>query len=389
MTNESTVEIAVPLPIPPLVVQAAPEVRVKIFNNDEGTLVIECNHELPAIKNVVAQLTRAQINNTRCYTGGHGYRYTLRDVVYKTRDLVTYRDWADAIGAAIMVNLSNAEGAVYESKALQEGAYLAMGNQVYRLSPVAMARQTKALSAVQERAKQKTKVQIEQLMEEAKMVSDALIHSAKVKQEEAEKALLSAHAGSPVPAWIKDRGVVCKYSSYHDRWCAQFKINMVIEGFDIPIYVQDLEKTVTYSWDAASELSVPVTMWVPLLDDGSYQITSVHVDANSPRLPHVDNRGGCMAPGDAPKKIQCLENLQQLASSVKRCMSRVQFDSLYVDAREWMQTFKECMPTDLHDAVSRHVPVSTLALKLYNERGAAAPTETETGDEGSTIWTEA
>jgi hypothetical protein len=373
-------EAVVTAPLPAPEPSALPTVRVKIHQGEDGTIEIDAgSNTVPGINAVVSHLDKASQKVAQPYVNSG---YDLEGTIRKTRNKMLFQVWADAIGHAILASLSNKAGATFESQAIQEAAYLAVGDQLFRLSPVAMVKTNKALAAVRQRANDKARQVIKKLTDEAQMAADALVEDAKHIHQRAEEILQEVKGTCPMPDWARKGSIICRWNAGSKRWELGMHIRVVLEGFDTKFHRVSDGTPHVYSWPAKTVRTVKTFLWIPIKHDGSYAITSIMVDRHWPELPHISHAAACMSIGDAPAKLTNGDEFEQLKDSIVRCMKRVQLDSLRTSYSSWGPTFHEAIPDELAAALETWgSSPAGLAARLDAEH----PVEDQ--EEGSTTWT--
>lgn len=337
-------------------------------NEEEGTVVVECSHEIPSVETIAFQMPPVKQRLVNRYS----YR-SLSQSISRLEGRITYQEWSDAIAKAILHKQLNDVGATTEMRNLGQGAYMTLGNALYKLSPVELIQPSKAVMAIRKRTLEAAKIEAKALVDNAQVSANALIVSANKLKLEAKRELdLAKNATKKPPEWAVDSGMVVRYDIYNYSWQVRFTIKLSITHFDINVG----SKQVT--WDAVPQLMKAIKLWVPIMPDGGYNITSVKVDADSPEIPHIDHVSACMSPGDAPKKIANKHDLTALRYSIERCMQRVQLDSLKTSSEKWIEIFKDALPVELYESMKSKgnwTGALTLAEKLVKEKPEVAVAE--------------
>jgi len=356
------------------------DVRVKVFRDDNGVLQVECSRPIPNLTAVAAHLSKTQQREVK---KSIDWGRTVREAITKHVASVPFQDWANAIGEAIIQADANANGGSFEANTLREPAYLALGDTLFRLSPVELIKTNKALVATKKRANEKANVAIKKKLAEGQLAADTLVETAARIKQEAEETLRRTSRQQPAPAWAVDSRIPCKFDGY--RWCVECVFYLKIEYFDVNFY-DSIGTPRKFRWQAIPKNSVPIRLWVPINQDGSYALTSIYVDHLSSEIPHISFSAACLSLGDAPAAIKSIGNLHGLRDSIERCMRGVQLDSLRTPIRDWLPTFKDSVPPELYKAIKGGdwSPACTLAKATYEADQTPAQ---ETENEGTTTWT--
>lgn len=350
------------------------DVRVKVFRDESGILKIECSRTLPSLKLVASYLSREQQRGIKKHLDWG------RDVSGAiSRSEIPFQDWANAIGQALVQADADAAGGSFEANALRDPAYLALGDTLFRLSPVELVKTNKALSAVKKRASEKASTEVRKRLLEGQLAADALVDVANRLKQQAEETLRNAARQKPAPSWAVESSIACKY--VYERWQVECFINFGIEHFDMPFYTENGDSK-SYRWEAVPQNRIRIRLWVPINQDGSYAISGIYVDHLSQQIPHISHGSGCLSPGDTPRYIKSAGDLLRLSESIERCMTGVQMDSLLVDPSGWLEKFKGSVPPELYKLLKqpRHKEkIEELAKSL----DAAVPVPIE----GDATWT--
>lgn len=354
-------------------------VKTTVGLNEAGQVIITCSEPIPEDRSAIfAQLpTKTQQNVAR----SHQY-YTLEQIIYRTRHTISYQTWAEAISAAIIFRTLNGDGATSEMSSLAGGAYLAMGDHVYKLSPVGMARETKALTVARKMAVDKAKLVGANIIEEAKINSTALVADAARARSEAEEALREArsNARAAPPRWMIESGLPIKYA--RSAWNVMMPLTTRLTRFDIGLDDR------SFSWEAVvgHQHQVVTGVWVSIEAAGQFSHTSIYVDAMFHKLPHIDHSAACFSAGDLPARIRNSTDFSNLQASMQRCLSVVQLDSLRSAPYYWIEDFKASIPADLYACLrSTDWIAAVRALAVASLPAEQEPVEVE--DEEEAIWT--
>ena len=355
--------------------QPDPMVRVKVFRNEEGSVVVWSNHSIPALDEILAQVpqrTRRRISYYR--------RNSIERVIADNGSILSFREWAQAIGAALMRRIGSESGATYESTPSIEPAYLAYGDTLFQLSPVQIVRQGKALAAARARIRKKMEAELAAERETAQMSYDALVREGQKILDHAEEVRRELETDAPVPRWVRESGIPVRWDIDADGWRVQMAISFRIVAFEVSFFDRNgAEKQ--YRWDALPAEPRSIRLWVPVSIDGTYAASTIKVDDADPQIPHVSHYSACLSPGDAPKHILSYRDWEQFRESVERCLGVVNLSSLLVSSSIWFTTFRDSIPRDLRDALKSD-RISVLRDMAYS-LDAQAPAAQETEEE---IW---
>lgn len=372
-----------PTPSPTLIPD--PAVRVRIVP-ENGSVTINCQLngqacDIPNNAAILQALPKDIQKQVRPNLSGRRYPYRLLQIIVHFRETIPFRVWADAIGKAIWQQRQNQEPAEYISKDFDTGAYLALGNSVYKLSPVALIPANRALAVARRKALDTTNQITERLLQEAQATANGLIENANRQRQRAQELLTSVQGTAPVPEFARNSGLICRYNRGFSRWCIRADLSLALKGFDYKFSIRQVGQTTsssfTYSWQAASALpAVDLSLWIPIHHDGSYSPTAIH--AVDKVHPHISTTQACLALGDAPNTITSLDDWRRLCDSLSRTLSRIQLDSLLTSYRSWGSTFAHFIPADLHDLLANNNLYDTIRRRFAENPADFQPYQEET-----------
>lgn len=338
-------------------------VRDRAGTNDIE-VVVENGHPLPDTRSVLVHMPPKV---ERYIKKEHKYGMpTLRGAIQITRSIATYQQWSDAIGAAILTRMSNKTEAVTDLKNISEGGYLAIGQTLFKLSPVAMVKTSKALAATRRKVLDKVNTEASLVISSAKATSDALLSSASRKKLEADeyKAVIERGVNLKPPSFMIDYALPIKYA--HGSWQVGFTCSIVFSSFEFS-YVGNAGREIKHVWQALPMQPRPILMWIPVTPNGIFSATSVCVDDSFPILPHMDHYSGCLGLSGLPSVINGRASVRALKGAIEQCFKVVNLSSLYVSPDGWKETFKEAIPLTLFSAFGNREWINSVKALAISE----------------------
>ena len=332
-------------------------VRDRPGNPNDVEILIESGHPLPDIRSVLVNMP-PKVERYLKKEQRYGVP-PLREAIRLTRSITTYQQWSDAIGSAILTRMSNKTGAVTDLKNIAEGGYLAIGETLFKLSPVALVKTNKALAVTRKRVLDKINIEVDLIKSSAKATSDALLENAVRKKLEADeyKAKIERTVSLTPPTFITSYGLPNKYS--HGNWYVGFTCLITLSSFEF-FYTGANGRDIKHVWKALPMKPMPIPMWVPVQNNGMFSATSVSVDESFPVLPHMDHYSGCLGLSGLPSVINGRASVRALKQAIEQCFAVVNLSSLYVSPDNWKDTFKEAIPLALFSALTRSEWVNRL-----------------------------
>jgi hypothetical protein len=320
--------------------QEVPSVRVKVYVDENDNVKVECDRELPSFDEVLAQFSRKDM----AYVNSTCSKYDSFERNIRRTYRLSYQDWADAIGAAIIVKEVNSRPCQYANKGLVDGAYLAMGEQLFRLSPVEVISTNKALVAAKARIEEKNRLAGKKIIEDATVAAKAIIDSAMKVKADYNLLLREQKRKALAPRWVVDAGLTHRRKI--EMWQILCSFNFRLDFLEY--YFHDSEGTRKKYHSPL--LPVPpkdVYFWVPIFQKGGYSLTSLLLEEREDILPHMSRSGFCMSIGDAPEKIDSLVSLNRLISGVSRVTRGIRMDSLLQDTSVWINGLAKHFPPNM------------------------------------------
>lgn len=351
-----------------------PKIRVTLTRDKlDGHIDIYGLDRVPPLSEVVPHLPKKlQVRFRRDVR----YGSSLRTVICNNQD-INLQDWADAIAEAAIVFASNQQPATAELRSLGQGAYLAMGDTLYKLSPVAMVPQTKALTAARRMIVDKAKGEAEIVKAQAEATAQQVLQAAAREKVAADNLVKEAKksVNRIPPGWMLDNLMVLRYNGPNRRWEVRLDLEIFVESFDV--YWTDRDyNVVDYSWPATSSAPIHPIVWVPIAHDGSYAITQIHAEPNT-MIPHIGRGQFCGEVTNPPEKIDGRARLYDLKAKIEWTMRKVNFNSMVVYPSEWMPALFNLMPKDLADAVKGNEWCNAITLAKKNGLGTLRRKEEE------------
>ncbi len=373
--------------------------------------VINCNRQLPTVSRILPWFTPEEQELIRPFVS---YTGEARYSIQKVGPRIPYQRWADVIAQYLSVLDRNKLGAKAEAPQIQV-AYLAIGDAVWELSnarvipPTTAQEEARQASLAEHRRQcaellrsaeeQKRALEIEgeterkRLIEAGRSNAREVTAAAETSRREAQRLLNEARSVVPKtpPAWMAESGYPIRYrpSGDEEGWAIQIQMKVQLRAFDVNY--GDNGVTREFSWGARTAPTPrlkTVLIWVPIGPEGSYNISSLFLDPTSQTLPHMSHTCACMGPGDAPPKIQNLDQLLRLRESVRRTMERVQLDSLRCDPSEWRMAFKSAIPAELYACLRGEYQdkIQRLVRQTLSANPSAAPTISVAQEESQFVF---
>jgi hypothetical protein len=364
---------------PPTVVEAPPppptkvKVTVKIIAIEARASVMS-THVLPsanAVANVLPMPHRRQANT---FLKRHGGQSTER-IIWYLRESIPTSVWTKAIINATIAALQCGqvtESTLETTHALNE-AYLASGDQVYRLSCIGMTGTNKALAVVRRRAMDAAKIEADKIIAKATKDGQLVIQNSNREAEaiyvraltkESEANALMRGVQSPPPAWAigvntPNGGRIPIYTARPESTGSKTHPHHV--GFFMPISVTkftftDLDRSpgrtadayITKTWAPVANMpKAYILIWLPVARDGTFNITSAYVDASCAHIPHVNTANACMTPSSMPPRLSSVVEYHAMWSAIQSTLSEVVLNSLLVNIQNWCSGFKAFCPAPL------------------------------------------
>lgn len=375
---------------PPLRLSGEPPlIRIHLrWDEDNHVLNITTTQPpLPTVAMVMAELSPAQrrILSQRQF---RWQRDRLNQLIPGSREVIPLQAWSDAIAQATVKRLAaqRPEADSLISQNLQ-GAYMAMGDMLYRVSIVEALPAAKALPTLKrqlteryrERAAQleaEAQAQARRITEDASSAARAVIEQANQQKQEAQQLLQRARRESGVmpPPELRMGGVPLRWNEAQQAWEAGFHFLYK----PARISLSDASGNLLGEWLPVPEASpVAVLLWQPFESEGGFVVTAAHMDGGSSELPHVSYGSACMAPRGLPPRVRSMAEYNQLQRAVVNCLNGgVELNSLL--NRRWRSEVLALFPPDLRAAV-----VSGGGFMHLLDSHSRRPAEHE---ERSTVW---
>lgn len=348
-----------PLPQPKGDVKVKPDsIRFHVRRLKDGTVNITSSltpNKYAPIRNVIAHLPKEHRKTVGQFFSTHTY-YVLESMVSQYWGTIPAEDWAVAMAtAAIKHNAQPQEGECTVTNPLSV-AYLAAGDLLYRLTPVALTGTTSALNVVKRRSVELAKAEADKVRENAKAEAtkiivranenaNSIIINANTKLMDAE-AKLTELSATP-PAWLTGSGYPIIWDAGVEAWRVVLMCQLDIESFTFKMPDPEKEGKLISEWKAVAGKE-PIEFSYSALVENKFAITSMRtVFPFNFNHPHITIHKSCMQPGDSPIKLSNLNNLIQLASSVDRTLRSVDLNSMLVDPGGWPENMWRFVPEEL------------------------------------------
>ena len=268
---------------------------------------------------------------------------------------MTVDDAQSALAKAIAFEQSTINAEPLVMRPFDKDAYLAMGEMVYRLQPVEIARTNKALAICKRKAMKEAATVKDQLIAQANQSAKGILDEAQKRLKQAADKIAEAERSNAPPAWMLEQRRPLLFKS--GMWCVSFDFNFKIDRweYDMPHPTTALREKGIFRrkiWTASPTLPLKMRAFVPIHRDGSYQITGCYLDAFQKSLPHMHHTASCMSPATAPKEIKSQGDLLVLTDAISRCFRTVALHSLYSSPSDWEETAVKACPPALWTALT-------------------------------------
>lgn len=279
---------------------------------------------------------------------------SISSLAEENQSWIPFQVWADALAEWLIVKEANATGARSEVRAVVQGAYLAMGTTLFKLSPVDMIPQNKALAAAKARALSRAKVAGSALMAEARTNVRGMLQAGLERKKKLEREVegLERKLVGVLPRWVQDAGIPTRFrmGSWELQISFTHKLGSIWAGWEVGAGRSRLER---------HELEFPVTgvrsiqklAWMPISPEGSYSLSNLVLDKICQEMAHMSHSGSCMSLGDAPEKLASVEDCTKLGASLERAMSQMNLQSLLGGMSEVVSQYEDGLPPDLYIAL--------------------------------------
>ncbi len=376
----ATIEIEIPdtspdpTPPPP---PPPPTVRVRVANGRVQCFINGALTDSPSPVEVIRRLP-APHNKMRI----RNYE-DLNDKVRQNAAFIPNSVWANAIGQALIQRIANSQDTNFESTPLQDpNAFLAIGDQLYKLIPTAVVRTNGALAAARRRSLEKAREESNRILTEAQANSTSIISMARRQLDEANEIRRKANIEFPPPTWAISSGVPMRFyitPSGRSMWKLGINLRIRLNRYDFTYQVNGIERSRTWYPTIVGKL-VHFPVWVPVEND-KFAASTIHAEASLRfNHPHMTTAQACMELG-IPGNMRNMDEYRLLESSLQRTLSAVQLNSLLCHVDAWMP-FTEGMPEDLLKALERgQDALRAYALALDTADGiVTTPTPAPTED---------
>jgi hypothetical protein len=334
--------------------EPAPEIikaKVKITRDRRGILNIDASHPIGGTRSIIAHL-----EDTKQRAQAYRFRDMSLDNCIDYCPDIPITAWQAAITAEIIARLTPQESHDATEVTIVSNAYLAMGNELYKLQPVGTTRTNKALSALRAKIRASAMAEAERITTDARTNSERLIALANTRVAEADRRLAAA-AGAPAlpPAWATANNLNLKWQPDIGRWCVGIHMLFRVEKWVADAHEAAPNSTPTNrhyclhrkTWNALPASEVKVLIWLPLSPEGAYGITNMFLDWASPMLPHNKHSSSCLSVATTITRVDTYDRFYQLVSHIQHALRVVEIHSLLVYPNVWEQRIRAFCPANL------------------------------------------
>jgi hypothetical protein len=387
MSLAHTIESSVARPV-----EVPKKIKVKITDGPDG-INIACTHPVGASEAVILHLPSSKMVK-RASQIASTYGTNIRDIIRRCGDIIPKDAWATAIGSEIICRLGARPTAECEMAAVAGGAYLALDNAVYRLTPVECAPVNKVMSSVRRLVIDKATIEAERIKTEGQAQANKIMELAEQRMRETtverEKLNKERRNAFMPPQALTREGATLSFDG--SSWRVHFLATIKLTHFDyewLTAHNRDGQGTMKRikTWAAAEHDPVTVALSVPLADPatGAYYQRAIGVDTRCPyQLPHVKWGGSCLDLGGAPPSLNSLARVHALVGAFAECMRRVQINSLYVAAPYWSLQHQKAIPEIIR---TRLMSNSNLGALQGDEFPATSTRDVNLTTEAAETWT--
>lgn len=279
----------------------------------------------------------------------------------------TLVEWQDAL-AHYLVNEMAAQVETEPTVLIspfQTDAYVALGDGIYKLQPVAIAKTTKALTIIRKRASGLARADANRIMADAQRSVLKLHGEAQKRLDEVnaqKEALRLAHPSTVPPSWALNR-----YELFFNPTLGPDGRGAWLVGGRAKIHLKKFECTktnhagdrITKEWDALPHEPFFIRYWVEPTEH--LACSSIRLGKAEARLPHMNYDSSCMSPSMAPPKITSYAEFEQLRSAIESAMSGVDLGSVLNPFDYWDARLQGATPEVLRNAMRGQGRESTAA----------------------------
>lgn len=321
-------------------------VRVHIsMPKKTGRVKITTSHTVGTTTAIINYLPRQKL---RSYALNWRYE-ALEAIIQYSYPVVSLLEWQNAIAAEIIARLTaTTTPDATELTTLTTSAYLALGTQLYQLQPIGIVQASGALKAMRTRLRSEMFSERICLLDEARANAAGIITAANARLEEANSFLANAKRAPTPPAWITANNLPTRYNADRGQWEIGIYFSFAIASFEWRHADVVLNRLEVRQWSPRPAPPIDCLCWTPIDAKGIYKFTTIHMDAASPRLPHMVYTEACMGPASAPARLS-MNDYHQLASAITSTMSVVVMNSVLFHARHWDDRIKAFAPVGMVD----------------------------------------
>jgi hypothetical protein len=352
-----------------------PRVKVKVNMSRENGATVTCSHPVGSPNDICQHFQNNKLRTRAEYYAIAGY--DLRQCIMRTASTITSEQWSHAIASEIIFRISNRPEADVELCAIAQGGYLALDHGIYRLTPVEMAPQSKALRAIHRHALDKAKVAADRLIVQANAQVSSIVSSANTKMLEANALLAEAKANTQVapPKWALPYQVPLRWHNDHRLWCIGITAHIILTKFTYK-WASAPEQYTIKTWNAIPQPATPTLLWVPLQNDKEeYSQIAIFVDAAFNDLPHISKARSCMAITSLPPKLSSVVTIATLTQRISEVMRVVELDSLLKGAINWHPNLQAAIPPSIQAFVLAGAISSVRSVAANHTEEISAETE--------------
>lgn len=341
-----------------------PTVSVKIKRLNGTAISVEASHKVPSSLDILQYLPKEHQKLAREFV----YE-SLEYAIHNTRNVITFVQWQEAIAKTIIMKLatSGTQDATV-MKTLATDCYMAMGDELYKLQPIAVLNTNKALATLRQRATKVAKAEAERIIQDGRRSCEGIIAEAQTRMDEANRARIEAQVAGRVspPTWMLNAALPIKRGPDSDSWFVAASFMFHVLSFEMKWAMPNAMMR-RKRWNAVTAPGFRVMFWTRVNNvGGTYIPNGCHIDKLFPVLPHMAWSSACMSPAMAPDTIRTADHLARLSEAITACFTVVDLSSVLVDPSNWTPQIQAFVPPPLWEIIrslSRGLMEGSAALK--------------------------
>lgn len=329
--------------------ESKPVVKVSVHilrNPANGHYTITTTHPLGTTAAIITHLPPPLQPRVRNFVH-ESFEYAMAS----TYGTVSSLDWQNAAAAELVTRLS-APNDTHDATetALATNAFLALGDAIYKLQPIAVSPSNRILHSLRAKLRTEMTTERDRILAAATDNASRTLSTAALRLQEANDRLAEANRLAVPPTWcLRNRIAVYRRD---EAWRIGINFNFLITHFEHHSKNPARNTLTIKRWPAILQRPIPILCWTPIHQDGSYSFSSIHLAASAPSLPHMTHSDACMGPATAPSTLNSMNDYNQLVDALARTMSVTVINSLLTPLSHWPSSILAFMPAPLATAFS-------------------------------------